>query len=54
MNVRFLTIVEQEVDDAYQRFEERTEGTGLEFLHEIDRVLGPNQNFSVGSFRNRT
>lgn len=39
MNVRFLTIAQQEVDDAYQWFEMRTEGLGVEFLDELDRVV---------------
>ena len=37
MNVRFLTIAEQEVDDVYQWFEGRTEGLGMTFLTELDR-----------------
>lgn len=39
MNIRFLTIAQQEVDDAVRWFEERTEGKGLEFLDELDRVV---------------
>jgi plasmid stabilization system protein ParE len=39
VNVRFLTIAEQEIDDTYHWFEERTEGSGLDFLKEIDRVI---------------
>jgi plasmid stabilization system protein ParE len=39
VNVRFLTIAQQEVDDAFRWFEERTEGKGLEFLDELDRVV---------------
>ena len=39
MDVRFLTIAEQEVEDAYGWFEGRTEGKGVEFLDELDRVV---------------
>ena len=39
MNVRFLTVAQQEVHDAYEWFEERTDGKGLEFLDELDRVV---------------
>ena len=39
MNVRFLTIAQQEVDDAFVWFEERAEGKGVNFLDELDRVV---------------
>ena len=39
MKVRFLTVAQQEVDDAYEWFEASTEGRGLEFLDELDRVV---------------
>ena len=39
MNVRFLTLAQQEVDEAVVWFEERSEGKGLEFLDELDRVV---------------
>jgi plasmid stabilization system protein ParE len=39
VNVRFLTVAQQEVHDAYEWFEERTDGKGLEFLDELDRVV---------------
>ena len=39
MNVRFLTLAQQEVDDAFVWFEERAEGKGLDFLDELDRVV---------------
>ena len=38
MNVRFLTIAQEEVDEAFRWFEERTEGKGFDFLDELDRV----------------
>ena len=39
MNVRFLTLAQQEVDEAFKWFEEKAEGKGLEFLDELDRVV---------------
>ena len=39
MNVRFLTLAQQEVDDAFVWFENRAEGKGIEFLDELDRVV---------------
>lgn len=39
MNVRFLTLAQQEVDEAVRWFDERTEGKGLDFLDELDRVV---------------
>jgi len=35
--VRFLTLAQQEVDEAFRWFEEQSVGTGLEFLDELDR-----------------
>ncbi len=39
MNVRFLTLAQQEVDEAFIWFDERTGSKGLEFLDEFDRVV---------------
>ena len=39
MNVRFLTLAQQEIDEAVVWFEERVEGKGIEFLDELDRVV---------------
>ena len=39
MNVRFLTLAQQEVDEAVVWFEERAEGKGIDFLDELDRVV---------------
>ena len=39
MNVRFLTLAQQEVDEAVLWFNERAEGKGLNFLDELDRVV---------------
>ena len=39
MNVRFLTLAQQEVDNAVVWYEERAEGKGIDFLDELDRVV---------------
>lgn len=39
MNVRFLTLAQQEVDEAVQWLEERAEGKSLDFLDELDRAV---------------
>lgn len=39
MNVRFLTLAQQEVDEAVVWFDERVEGKGIVFLDELDRVV---------------
>jgi hypothetical protein len=46
VNVRFLTLAQQEVDEAFQWFEEKAEGKGLEFLDELDRVVRLMRNLS--------
>ena len=51
MKVRFLTIAQQEVDDAYQWFEMRTEGMGLEFLNEVDRVVRLIESFPLAAIQ---
>ena len=39
MNVRLLTLAQQEVDEAFIWFDERTDGKGVNFLDELDRVV---------------
>lgn len=39
MNVRFLTLAQQEVDEAVVWFDEKVEGKSIEFLDELDRVV---------------
>ncbi len=39
MKVRFLTLAQLEVDEAVAWFEERAEGTGVDFLDELDRTV---------------
>ena len=39
MNVRFLTLAQQELDEAVAWFEERAEGKGVDFLDELDRIV---------------
>jgi hypothetical protein len=36
VNIRFLTLAQQEIDEAYLWFEERCAGKGLDFLDELD------------------
>ena len=38
MNVRFLTLAQQEIDEAVVWFDE-ADGKGIEFLDELDRVV---------------
>jgi len=39
VNVRFLTLAQQEIDEAVVWFDERQQGKGLEFLDELDFVV---------------
>jgi plasmid stabilization system protein ParE len=39
VNVKFLTLAQQEVDDAVVWFNERQEGKGVEFLDALDHVV---------------
>jgi len=39
VNVRFLSLTEQEIDEAVAWFDEQIEGKGTEFLDELDRVI---------------
>lgn len=39
MKVRFLTLAQQEVDEAVAWFGARAEGKGIDFLDELDRVV---------------
>jgi hypothetical protein len=39
MNIRFLSLAHQEVDDAVAWHNEQAEGLGLDFLDELDRVV---------------
>ena len=39
MKVKFLTLAQQEVDDAFVWFDARDEGKGVDFLDELDRVV---------------
>jgi plasmid stabilization system protein ParE len=39
VNVRFLTLAQQEVDEAVAWFDEQVDGKGIEFLDELDRVV---------------
>jgi len=39
MKIRFLTLAEDEVDDAVIWYNEQVEGLGREFLDELDRAV---------------
>jgi len=39
VNVRFLTLAQQEIDEAVVWFNEQVDGAGLDFLDELDRVV---------------
>ena len=39
MNVRFLSLTEQEIDEAVAWFDGQVEGKGTEFLDDLDRVI---------------
>lgn len=39
MNIRFLSLADQEVVDAVQWYEEQSEGLSRGFLDELDRVV---------------
>ena len=39
MKIRVLTFAQQEIDEAYLWFEERSAGKGVEFLDELDRAV---------------
>ncbi len=39
MKVRFLTLAQQELDDAFAWYNEQVEGLGREFLDELDRAV---------------
>jgi len=54
VNVRFLTVAQQEVDDKVQWFNERAEGKGLEFLDELDRAIRRMRKFPLAAFEIET
>ncbi|MCX5885458.1 MAG: type II toxin-antitoxin system RelE/ParE family toxin [Proteobacteria bacterium] len=39
MKVRFLTLAQQELDDAVDWYNEQADGLGKEFLDELDRAV---------------
>lgn len=50
MNIRFLTFAQQEIDEAYLWFEERSPGKGLDFLDELDRAVRLVLTYPLASF----
>jgi plasmid stabilization system protein ParE len=49
VNVRFLTLAQQEVDEAVVWSDERVEGKGVEFLDELDRVVRLTKSYPFAS-----
>jgi hypothetical protein len=49
VNIRFLTLAQQEVDEAVVWFDERVEGKGVSFLDELDRVVRLVKAFPLAS-----
>jgi hypothetical protein len=45
MKVRFLTLAQQELDDAVVWYNEQTAGLGYDFLDEVDRAVRHNGCF---------
>jgi hypothetical protein len=39
MNVRFLSLANQEVADTVEWYDQKAEGLGREFLDELDRIV---------------
>ena len=39
MNIRFLSLADQEVSDAVEWYEEQAEGLSRAFLDELDRIV---------------
>ena len=39
MNIRFLSLADQEVDDAVSWYDQQQDGLGRDFLDELDRVV---------------
>jgi hypothetical protein len=39
MRIRFLSLADQEVDDAVRWYDEQAEGLSQDFLDELDRVF---------------
>jgi hypothetical protein len=54
MNIRFLTLAQQEVDDAVVWYNNQAEDTSQEFLDELDRAVRFNPLLSTRLHRNRT
>jgi plasmid stabilization system protein ParE len=47
MNIRFLSLANQEVDDAVRWYEDKAEGLSQAFLDELDRVVRLIGNFPL-------
>ena len=49
MNVRFLTLAQQEIDEAVVWFNEQDDGKGVDFLDELDRVVRLVKSYPLAS-----
>ena len=48
MNVRFLTLAQQEINEAVIWFNEQVDGMGMDFLDELARVVRLVKSFPPG------
>lgn len=51
MNLRFLSLADQEVDEAVAWYDQQTESGGRDFLDELDRVVRLRRQWAVGRMR---
>lgn len=49
MNVRFLTLAQQEIDEAVIWFNEQVDGQGIVFLDELDRAVRLVKSYPLAS-----
>ncbi|MGH9874507.1 MAG: type II toxin-antitoxin system RelE/ParE family toxin [Pyrinomonadaceae bacterium] len=50
MDIRFLTLAQEEVDEAVVWFDENANGKGRDFLDELDRVVRLVKAYPLASF----
>jgi plasmid stabilization system protein ParE len=49
VNIRFLTLAQQEVDEAFAWFNEKDDGKGVDFLDDLDRAVRLVKNYPYAS-----
>jgi plasmid stabilization system protein ParE len=49
MNIRFLSLAQQEIDDAVWWYNEQADNLGLDFLDELDRAVRLVRNHPLSS-----